>query len=123
MRPKLAIAAVLLVCTACVGPRKVHSSTTATAQGAARLWLEAAASGNDARVAELSTGDFRDKAAGTASQIREKLTSVENVRWGGSGKEGGDYSWTATGPGGVVFFKVHALSANEFRVSDVQPSW
>ena len=122
MKRRLNVVAAVLLVAACACGRS-GSSTTGKPQGAAKLWLQAAIGNDDARLVELSSSDFRDRAAGYASQIREKFTRMEEVRWGGSGKEGSEYAWTATAPGGAVFFKVREVSPDEFRVTDVQPSW
>jgi hypothetical protein len=125
MRKLLVLGAVAVLLSAC-GGKKEQQSTTETPQGAARLWLKAAVDRDDARVQELSAEDFKEQAASLAAQVRERVSSVEYVRWGGSGAEGSEeneYSWTAVADGATVFFKVRRLGEKDYRVSEVSTSW
>src|SRR5262245_60358337 len=119
----IAAAAALAALAACGGSKGTDGAAAGqTPQGIAKQWLEAAVASNDLKVRELSADDFKERSGGLAAQVREKYTSMEGVKWGGSGKEGSEYSWSATGPGGVVFFKVKQFG-DQFRVTEVTPSW
>jgi hypothetical protein len=123
MRKAFGLVLLLALVAAGCGGGQGEESTTGTPQGAAKLWLNAAMASDDARLRELSLDAFQDQAAGMAAQIREKIDPGAQWLWGGSGQEGADYNWTATAPGGVVFLKVRAVGADEYRVAEVSTSW
>jgi hypothetical protein len=118
MKKLIALAALLLV--ACSGET---TSTTEKPQGAAKLWLQAALDRDDARLNALTLPEFQDRAPGLANVIREKYQPGDPFQWGGSGLEGQDYAWTATGAGGVIFFKVRKTGDSDHKVSHVEVSW
>ena len=116
--------AALLIPTGCGGGGV--EATRDTPQGTAMLWLDAAFSRDEAGMKSLSKQGFDARSARVAGEIREHFeagVTSEDFRWGGSGKEGDVWTWSATGPGGIVFFEVIDAGGGDYRVADVQTSW
>ena len=82
------------------------NSTNETAQGAARLWLNAATTGNEAKVRELTVDSYEETALKVVKILREDQFTDENLLWSAGGVSGGMTEWSAAAGPAVVIMKL-----------------
>ena len=115
----LAVAALLLGC----GGGGGESTTNKTAQGCAKLWLNAALQGNEARVRELTVDSSEAKCVKLIQLIKDPELTADDYKWSAEPAPEKEYCFRAGMGLNVIFIDVIEMSEENHQVSDVSVSW
>jgi hypothetical protein len=112
---------VILVLVGCGGGG--DASSNETAQGGAKLWLEAAVNGDLAKLRELTVDDYEQTALKVAQSIRDDQFSLEYLGWVAGGEVGGQKEWSAAQGPRIVTLRLREVTPGNWQVSDASTSW
>ena len=99
-----------------------YSGPAASAQEAAKRWLEAAVAGDESALRELTVDEAEDSLLADAERIRKNIEELSGVRWNGTIPRKGDKAWIATVRGNMITLEAEEIGEEHWEIVYVMTS-